>query len=186
MKGWLRLAERIDALNKLMALVARWSVMLMLALGLWNVVGRYLGVSIGQNLSSNALIEAQWYVFDLMFLLGLGWTLQQQGHVRVDVLQSRWGPKRQARSELFGTLVFLLPFALAVMALSIEPALLSWSIGEISPDPDGLPRYWVKTLIPIGFMLLALQGVSQAIRTWAKLKTSPSTFEGRRQESSLD
>ncbi|MEC9029969.1 MAG: TRAP transporter small permease subunit, partial [Cyanobacteriota bacterium] len=114
MRRWLDLAERLDALNKAFAVIARWSVLMMLGLGLWNVVGRYLGVSIGHNLSSNGLIEGQWYLFDLVFLLGLGWTLQRHGHVRVDVLQSRWGEKHQTRMELLGTLVFLLPFALGV------------------------------------------------------------------------
>ena len=189
MKHWLSLAKRLDAVNKAVAVVARWSVLLMLGLGLWNVVGRYLGVSIGHNLSSNGLIEGQWYLFDLVFLLGLGWTLQRQGHVRVDVLQSRWGPRRQARLELLGTLIFLLPFALGVMAISIEPALQSWSIGEASPDPNGLPRYWVKALIPLGFLLLALQGLAEAIRAWAQLKaplTRHSDQKGSAPESALD
>ena len=175
MRRWLTLADRIDGLNRSAAVVARWSVLLMLGLGLWNVVGRYLGVSIGHNLSSNALIEGQWYVFDLVFLLGLGWTLQRQGHVRVDVLQSRWNRRLQARMNLLGTLLLLLPFAIGVMLISIEPALLSWSIGEASPDPNGLPRYWVKTLIPLGFLLLALQGIAEAIRAWAQLKPPAST-----------
>ena len=86
MKRWLSLANRLDSLNKAAALVARIAVLLMLALGLWNVLGRYLGVAIGHNLSSNALIEGQWYLFDLIFLLGFGWTLQRQGHVRVVVV----------------------------------------------------------------------------------------------------
>ncbi|HGY5536879.1 MAG: TRAP transporter small permease subunit [Prochlorococcus sp.] len=189
MSRWLFLADRLDAVNRAVAIVARWAVLLMLGLGLWNVVGRYLGVSIGHNLSSNALIEGQWYLFDLVFLLGLGWTLQRQGHVRVDVLQSRWGPRRQARLELLGTLIFLLPFALGVMAISIEPALQSWSIGEASPDPNGLPRYWVKALIPLGFLLLALQGLAEAIRAWAQLKaplTRHSDQKGSAPESALD
>ncbi|HJN35482.1 MAG: TRAP transporter small permease subunit [Prochlorococcus sp.] len=178
MTRWLGLAHRIDALNRAAAVVARWSVLLMLGLGLWNVVGRYLGVSIGHNLSSNALIEGQWYLFDLVFLLGLGWTLQRQGHVRVDVLQSRWNPRRQARMDLLGTLVFLLPFAIGVMLISIEPALRSWSIGEASPDPNGLPRYWVKSLIPLGFLLLSLQGVAEAIKASAKQQPPPASRSG--------
>jgi len=189
MRRWLDLAERLDALNKAFAVIARWSVLIMLGLGLWNVVGRYLGVSIGHNLSSNGLIEGQWYLFDLVFLLGLGWTLQRHGHVRVDVIQSRWGARRQARMELLGTLVFLLPFALGVMLISLEPALQSWSIGEASPDPNGLPRYWVKSLIPLGFLLLALQGIAEAIRAWAKLKAPtfrPFNPEGEQGGDPLD
>ncbi len=170
MKQWLTIADRLDKLNKAIAVVARWALLLMLGLGLWNVIGRYLGVAIGHNLSSNGLIEGQWYLFDLAFLLGLGWTLQRNGHVRVDVLQGRWGEKRKIRLELIGTLFLLLPFAIGVMAISIEPAVQSFLINEASPDPDGLPRYLVKALIPLGFSLLALQGVAEAIRHYSALK----------------
>lgn len=161
---WLPLADRIDAINRLAARIGRWALLLMLALGTWNVVGRYAGLAVGRNLSSNALIEGQWYLFDIMFLLAMGYALQRDDHVRVDVLQSRWSPRRQRRVELAGTLGLLLPFALVVLIATVEPTLRSWSLGEMSPDPGGLPRYWVKSLIPLGFLLLGLQGVAQAIR----------------------
>ncbi len=184
MNQWLRLANRLDGLNKAMATIARWSILLMLGLGLWNVIGRYLGVAIGHNLSSNGLIEGQWYLFDLAFLLGLGWTLQRQGHVRVDILQGRWHPRRKAQIELLGTLILLLPFTLGVMAISIAPALYSLLINEASPDPNGLPRYLIKMLIPIGFFLLSLQGVAEAIKNWTILRDSP--LSKQIQESDLD
>lgn len=158
------MVQLVDRLNAGAAWVARWSVLLMLAIGIWNVIGRYLGSAIGVNLSSNGLIEAQWYLFDLIFLLGLGWTLQKDGHVRVDVLQSRWSERRRQRQELRGIFLLLLPFAFGVMAIAIDPALKSWSIGELSPDPGGLPRSWVKSLIPLGFLLLGLQGIAEALR----------------------
>ena len=189
MKKWLRIANRLDRFNESVARVARWAVVFMLGLGFWNVIGRYIGVAIGHNLSSNGLIEGQWYLFDLIFLLGLGWTLQCQSHVRVDVLQGRWGRRKKAKIELLGTLFLLLPFALGVMAISIEPTIQSWAINEISPDPHGLPRYWIKTLIPIGFFLLALQGISEAIRNWLGLKDSSllSEYQNKNnQESNLD
>ena len=169
-----------DRLNAGAAWLARWAVLLMLAIGIWNVIGRYLGSAIGVNLSSNGLIEAQWYLFDLIFLLGLGWTLQKGGHVRVDVLQSRWPARRRQRQELGGILLLLLPFAFGVMAIAIAPALRAWSIGELSPDPGGLPRTWVKSLIPLGFLLLGLQGVAEALRLrWAlhNGKTDTTTNE---------
>ena len=172
MKNWLIISNRLDNINKSFAIFARWAVLLMLILGLWNVIGRYVGVAIGQNLSSNRLIEAQWYLFDVVFLLGLGWTLQCQNHVRVDVLQSNWRRERKAKIELIGTIFLLLPFAIGVVAISIEPTMHSWLIGEASPDPHGLPRYWIKSLIPIGFLLLALQGISEAIKSSSKLKES--------------
>jgi TRAP-type mannitol/chloroaromatic compound transport system permease small subunit len=164
MSRWLAVADRIDAVNRLAAAVGRWALLLMLALGTWNVVGRYVGLALGRNLSSNALIEGQWYLFDVMFLLAMGYALQRDDHVRVDVLQSRWSPRRQARVELAGTLGLLLPFVLVVLLASVEPTLATWRIGEMSPDPGGLPRTWVKSLIPLGFLLLGLQGVAQVIR----------------------
>ena len=180
MKHLLVLAKRLDHINMIMASIAHWAILLMLGLGLWNVIGRYLGVAIGYNLSSNGLIEGQWYLFDLIFLFGMGWTLQRQGHVRVDVLQGRWGARRKAKIELLGTLLFLLPFAIGVAIISLEPALHSWSINEASPDPNGLPRYLIKTLIPIGFLLLALQGVSEAIKNLAVLRNSSFLHNDKR------
>ena len=179
MNQWIKLSHRIDKLNQVMGMIARWSILLMLGLGLWNVIGRYVGVAIGHNLSSNRLIEGQWYLFDLAFLLGLGWTLQRQGHVRVDILQGRLNKKRQAKIELLGSLLLLLPFAVGIMIISITPTIHSWSILEISPDPDGLPRYWIKTLIPVSFLLLSLQGISETIRNWLILKNSSSIVEAQ-------
>ncbi|MFN7677316.1 MAG: TRAP transporter small permease subunit [Cyanobacteriota bacterium] len=164
MTPWLHWANRIDALNRGAARLARWALLLMLVLGTWNVVGRYVGLAVGRNLSSNALIEGQWHLFDLMFLLAMGYALQRDDHVRVDVLQSRWSPRRKRRVELAGTALLLLPFVLVVLVASVEPTLHSWRLGEVSPDPGGLPRYWVKSLIPLGFLLLGLQGLAQAIR----------------------
>ncbi len=179
MNQWIKISHRIDKLNQVMGMIARWSILLMLGLGLWNVIGRYVGVAIGHNLSSNRLIEGQWYLFDLAFLLGLGWTLQRQGHVRVDILQGRLNKKRQAKIELLGSLLLLLPFAVGIMIISITPTIHSWSILEISPDPDGLPRYWIKTLIPISFLLLSLQGISETIRKWLILKNSSSIVQSQ-------
>ena len=179
MNQWIKISHRIDKLNQVMGMIARWSILLMLGLGLWNVIGRYVGVAIGHNLSSNRLIEGQWYLFDLAFLLGLGWTLQRQGHVRVDILQGRLNKKRQAKIEMLGSLLLLLPFAVGIMLISITPTIHSWSILEISPDPDGLPRYWIKTLIPISFLLLSLQGISETIRNWLILKNSSSIVQSQ-------
>ncbi len=170
MQKWLSISNQIDKANQNFGAIAKWAVLLMIGIGFWNVIGRHVGMILGTNLSSNRLIESQWYLFDCTFLLGLGWTLQRQGHVRVDILQNRWDIKRKAKIELIGSLVLLLPFAIGVVAISLKPTLYSWLINEVSPDPNGLPRYWIKTLIPLGFLLLALQGFSEAIKNWASLK----------------
>ena len=179
MRRVLALAAAIDGLNRRVAWLARWSVLLMLGLGAWNVVGRYAGLALGRNLSSNALIEAQWYLFSVVFLLGMGWTLERNGHVRVDVLQGGWPPRRRARLELWGSLLLLLPFSLLMLGLSLGPALSSWRLAEASPDPEGLPRYLVKALIPLGFLLLSLQGAAEAIKAWAACRGENAGPPGR-------
>lgn len=142
----------------------------MIGVGVWNVLGRYLGNAIGQNLSSNALIETQWYLFDLVFLLGAAYTLQHNEHVRVDVFYDRWNKRRQAMANLFGTLVFLLPFSALVIYFSWGSVLQSWAVRETSPDPGGLARYPIKSMIIVSFLLLIAQGISDAIKNWAIIK----------------
>lgn len=164
------LPEGIDRINRWAGWLGSWSILVMLAIGAWNVIGRFLGLALGLSLSSNALLEAQWYLFSLAFLLGLGWTLQRDGHVRVDVLHSRWSKRRQQQVELGGTLGLLLPFCLMVLLVSLQPAWQSFLIQEASPDPGGLPRFWVKALIPLGFALLALQGLAAALRLRRSLR----------------
>ena len=112
MQKLLSIAHKIDRINQTFSKIARISVLLMLGLGVWNVIGRYLGSSIGYNLSSNGMIEGQWYLFDLIFLFGLSWTHQVNGHVRVDILQGYLSKKNQYRLELIGTIFLFLPFVL--------------------------------------------------------------------------
>ncbi|MFM7674771.1 MAG: TRAP transporter small permease subunit [Synechococcus sp.] len=169
-RSWI---TRIEALNRLAGVAGWLAVLLMLALGVWNVIGRYIGLAIGLNLSSNALIEGQWLLFSLAFLLGLAYTFQRDGHVRIDVLSSGWPERRRLRVEFWGCVLFLLPFSLLVLALSLEPALQAWRIQEASPDPGGLPRFWARSLIPLGFLLLSLQGLASAGRARLALRQRP-------------
>jgi TRAP-type mannitol/chloroaromatic compound transport system permease small subunit len=166
----LALSRWIDRVNALIGRLASGLVLVMIAVGCWNVVGRYVGQAIGSNLSSNALIETQWYLFSVVFLLGGAYTLLRNGHVRVDVLYSRWNARQQARANLVGTVCFLLPFSVLILIFSWKWVLSSWQIWEQSPDPGGLPRYPVKTLILLSFVSLFGQGISAAIKNWAVLQ----------------
>tara|TARA_B100000700_G_C14752033_1_gene718006 strand:+ start:236 stop:832 length:597 start_codon:yes stop_codon:yes gene_type:complete len=170
MNRWLNLSKNIDNLNKKTAKISNISVILMIIIGFWNVLGRYIGALLGYKLSSNLFIEAQWYLFEIICLLGFSWTLKTQRHVRVDVLQSKFNKRTKLKIELIGNLFLLIPFAIGVFLISIEPATNSFIIGESSPDPNGLPRYWAKILIPTGFCLLSLQAFSESIKELAKLK----------------
>lgn len=169
-RSLLPIARKIDRVTNLIGKFAYWLVLVMIGIGVWNVLGRYIGHAIGQNLSSNALIEAQWYLFDLVFLLGAAYTLQHNEHVRVDVFYASWPRRRQALADLVGTLLFLMPFSVLVIWFSWEAIAQSWAVRETSPDPGGLIRYPIKAMIIVSFALLIVQGISEAIKNWAILK----------------
>ncbi|NEO43415.1 MAG: TRAP transporter small permease subunit [Moorea sp. SIO4A3] len=167
MQQLLRISRVIDSFNERIGRLTYWILPLMILIGVWNVVGRYLGRFIGENLSSNGFIETQWYLFDLVFLLGAAYTLKHNGHVRVDVFYKSLRPKAQAIANLIGTLLFLIPFCIMVIYFSWGAIVNSWTIQEMSPDPGGLPRYPIKSMIIVSFGLLILQGISEAIKNWA-------------------
>lgn len=167
MQRLLRLSNIIDALNERIGRFSDWFVLLMVLIGVWNVIGRYIGKAIGQNLSSNALLEGQWYLFDLVFLLGAAYTLKHNDHVRVDVFYRNWSPKLKALIDLLGTILFLIPFCIMILVFSWDTIITSWEIREVSSDPGGLPRYPIKAMIIVSFVLLILQGISAAIKNWA-------------------
>lgn len=155
-----------QAIAKLLSLL----MIAMVAVGVWNVVGRFVGRAVGRNLSSNALLETQWYLFAAIFMGGGAYALLQGDHVRVDVLYGRLDARARAWVNLLGALVFAIPFCGLAIAFSWNAVVESWRIWEVSPDPDGLPRYWIKSLIPIGFGLVMLQALSEAIKHLAVVR----------------
>jgi len=173
----LRVSRIIDACNDRIGRLTSWLVLVMVILGVWNVVGRYLGRIIGSNLTSNAYIEAQWYIFDLVFLLGAAYTLKHNEHVRVDIFYNNWQPKRKAIADLLGTIFFLIPFCIMVIIFSWDTIIASWQILETSPDPGGLPRYPIKAMIIVACVLLIFQGISEAIKNLAILQGRLETQE---------
>ena len=165
-----RLAEAIDRLSETSGALIRWLVLAMVLFGAFNAVARYLGRSIGVQLSSNAFIETQWYLFSLIFLLGAGYTPKRKGHVRVDVMYEKFAPRTRAWIDLAGTVLLLLPFCVFGIVMAWPMVRNSWSIDEGSPDPGGLPRYPIKTVILIAFVLLFLQGVAWALRRGGQIR----------------
>jgi TRAP-type mannitol/chloroaromatic compound transport system permease small subunit len=162
----LRISKAIDSLSEWVGRLTYGLVLLMVLVGVWNVVGRYIGRLIGQNLTSNSSIEIQWYFFDLVFFLGAAYALKHNEHVRVDIFYKDWSPRRQALVNFLGTILFLIPFCGLVIYFSWGNIVNSWHILELSPDPGGLPRYPIKSFILVGFFLLILQGISEAIKNW--------------------
>ena len=166
MRTLLPLSRAIDKLNGLIGQAIAWATLLMILIGAYNAIIRYLGRFLGTNLSSNVYLELQWYLFSAIFLLGAAWTLKEDAHVRVDVLFDRVSPRSQRMINVGGALLLLLPFCVFVFWTSVPSILNSWSILEGSPDPGGLPRYPIKSLILVSVVLLALQGISELIKDW--------------------
>jgi TRAP-type mannitol/chloroaromatic compound transport system permease small subunit len=159
----------VDRLNDWIGRAAAWLVLAMVLLGAFNAVARYAGRWAGFNLSSNAYLELQWYLFSLVFLLGAAHTLRRDAHVRVDVLYGRLAPRTQVWIDVVGTLVFLVPFCLFVLWLSWPMVRNSWQVLEVSSDPGGLPRYPIKSVILVAFVLLLLQGIAEIARRIGRL-----------------
>jgi TRAP-type mannitol/chloroaromatic compound transport system permease small subunit len=155
-----RIADGIDRINAAIARAAMWCALFMVVAEFTTVVMRY-----AFGAGSIALQEAVLYAQAALFLLSAAWTLQIGGHVRIDVFYAQARPRRRALVDLFGALVFLIPFAVALAVLSIPYAARSWGIFEHSREASGLPFvYLLKSLIPLFAVLIGLQGVSQAFR----------------------
>ncbi len=159
-----RFSKAVDALNDRIGVLIQWLALLMVLLGAYNALARWLTKYMKVQLASNAFTELQWYLFSLIFLLGAAYGLRHDVHVRVDVLFSKLGKKTQAWIDLAGTLLFLLPFSVLMLWVAWRPVYNSWAIREVSPDPGGLPRYPIKAVILVCFALLVLQGLSQIVK----------------------
>ena len=177
--SWLLALSRL--IDRLSAALGRWASvlsLLMVLIGAGNAVLRYAGRFVGHNLTSNAAVETQWYLFSALFLLAAAPTLLADKHVRVDVLYGRLSDRGKAWVDLVGTAVFLLPFCGFALWVSWPSVAASWQVLEQSPDPGGLPRYPVKSLIIVSFWLLLFQGVSEIIKRLDQLlNASPAPSE---------
>ena len=164
MHALLKISRLIDTLNEKIGLIANWLVLAACVISAGNALMRY-----SFSLSSNAWLEIQWYLFAGMVMLGASYTLKMNEHVRVDVFYSRYGDRTRLWVDLVGGILFLLPMAVIIGWLSWPLFINSYDIGEISGNAGGLLRWPVKILIPIGFLLLALQGLSEIIKRVANL-----------------
>ena len=153
-------ADRVDRLTAAIGRAAAWLVLVVVLLQFGLVVARYLF-----GIGSVWLTETVIYAHAAVFLLAAAWTLQLGGHVRVDVFYADASARTKALIDLAGSVLLLLPFALVLFLLSVPYAARSWAILEHSQEASGLPLVFVlKTLIPLFALLMALQGIAQAIR----------------------
>lgn len=140
------------------------------------------------HMSSNAFLEIQWYLFGGIFLLCSGYTLLKNDHVRIDVIIGRLSKRAQAWIDIFGGLVFLMPLCAIILYYSWPQFMKSWELQEMSADAGGLIRWPVMLLIPVGFALLTLQGISQTIKNIAFLQGKapfPADKSGKSGEEQL-
>ncbi|MBF0334836.1 MAG: TRAP transporter small permease subunit [Alphaproteobacteria bacterium] len=160
----LTISKLIDALNERVGRIVYWGILAAALISSFNAVMRY-----AVNYSSNAWLEVQWYLFAMVFLLSAGYTLLRNEHIRIDVVTGRFSRRTQAWIDVLGTLFFLLPMAVTIMILSWPMVTSSFVGQEMSGDAGGLVRWPVKAMIPAGFLLLSLQGLSELIKRVAFL-----------------
>jgi TRAP-type mannitol/chloroaromatic compound transport system permease small subunit len=160
----LKISRLIDALNERVGRLVYWLVLAAVLLSAGNAIVRKLF-----NMSSNSLLEAQWYLFSAVFLLCSGYTLLRNEHVRIDVIVGRLSTKAQTWIDILGTIFFLLPMALLFIYLSWPVFVRTFTHNEISTNAGGLVIWPARLLVPIGFTLLSLQGLSELIKRIAFL-----------------
>jgi TRAP-type mannitol/chloroaromatic compound transport system permease small subunit len=165
MRALLQFSRAIDGLNAFVGRYAIWLIMGSTVISAINAVVRYTF-----NTSSNAFLEVQWYLFAWSFLIAAGFTLLQREHVRIDVLNSRLSKKAQIWIDILGFAFFLTPVCLLVLYYCIPMLVQKYVSGEMSANPGGLIRWPVWLAIPVGFVLLMLQGWSELIKRVAFLK----------------
>jgi TRAP-type mannitol/chloroaromatic compound transport system permease small subunit len=165
MKPWMALSTAIDALNERIGWIADWLVLLSCVISAGNAISRY-----AFSLSSNAYLEIQWYMFAGMVLLGAPYTLKMNEHVRVDLIYASVSERKQLWIDAIGIVLFLLPVMIFLTWLSWPYFWSSFQSGEGSTNAGGLILWPVKLLIPVGFFLMILQGISELIKRIAALR----------------
>ena len=165
MNALLSLSRAIDKLSERVGQTVSWLVLAAVLISAANAIVRK-----AFNVSSNSFLEIQWYLFSVVFLFCAGYTLLRNQHVRIDVIAGRLSPQAQAWIDILGTLFFLLPMALTIMWLSWPVFVQAYERHEVSTNAGGLLIWPARLLVPIGFFLLVIQGVSELIKRVAFLK----------------
>jgi TRAP-type mannitol/chloroaromatic compound transport system permease small subunit len=161
----LSLSRLIDKFNEFVGRWVAWLVLAAVLISAGNAIVRKLF-----NYSSNSLLEIQWYLFAGVFLLAAGYTLMRQEHVRIDVILGRFSKRTQIWIDIFGICCFLIPFVVVIIELSMPLVLKAYRTGEMSSNAGGLIRWPVFALLPLGFVFLGAQGISELIKRVAFLK----------------
>jgi len=165
MKPLLTLSRAIDGLNERIGRALMWLVLVAVLVSAGNATTRYM-----LDIASNAWLELQWYLFAAVFLLCSGYTLRHNEHIRIDVVNSHLSTRTQMWIDIFGLVFFLLPMATIIMWLSWPIFVNAYESGEVSVNAGGLIRWPARLMVPAGFFLLSLQGLSELIKRIAFLR----------------
>ncbi len=174
----LRISRVIDAVTERVGRAVFWLVLVAALVSSLNAMVRYTF-----STSSNALLEIQWYLFGAIFLLCAGYTLKHEGHVRIDVLYGKYSRRAQLWVDILGTLFFLLPMTAIITVMSWPAFLQAFQSNEMSSDAGGLLRWPIRLMIPIGFALLTLQGISELFKRLHELGNPGEKAAGGHQGS---
>lgn len=165
MQALIALSRLIDAVNERIGRWVAWLVLVAVIVSAVNAIVRK-----AFDMSSNAYLEAQWYMFSAVFLLCAAWTFLRNEHIRIDVVAGRFSRRTQTWIDVFGTVFFLFPMVALVLYESWPWAVRAMQSGEISSNAGGLVLWPAKILVPIGFVMLAFQGLSELIKRIAFLR----------------
>ena len=172
----LSLSKRIDQLSEFVGRWVAWLVLASVLISAGNAVSRK-----AFNLSSNAFLEIQWYLFAAVFMLAAGYTLMRQEHVKIDVVSGRFSKRTQIKIEIIGLCLFLLPFVYYVIKLSMPLVINAYVTQEMSSNAGGLIRWPVFAMLPLGLLFLGIQAISELIKRIAFLQgliPDPSKKQG--------
>jgi TRAP-type mannitol/chloroaromatic compound transport system permease small subunit len=162
----------IDDVNERLGKVCDWLILLSCVVSAGNAMVRY-----AYDISSNAWLELQWYMFAIVVMFGAAYTLKKNEHVRVDIFYMQLNERQQIWVDIIGTILFLLPACVLLAWLSWPFFMQSFNVLENSPNAGGLVRWPIKLVLPLGFALLALQGVSEIIKRVAALQGLDAAVE---------
>jgi TRAP-type mannitol/chloroaromatic compound transport system permease small subunit len=159
MNALLKLSQLIDSITEFVGRSIIWVVLVVTLISCGNAIMRYT-----INYSSNAFLEIQWYLFAVIFLFGAGYTLKKNEHVRIDLIAGKFSKRGQAMIDIFGIIFFLMPMAIAIMWMSWPIFLLALKTNEMSSNAGGLILWPARLMVPLGFFLLVMQGLSELIK----------------------
>ena len=165
MTALLSLSRLIDRISEFIGRWLAWLVLFAVLISAGNAVSRK-----AFNLSSNAFLEIQWYLFAAVFLLAAGYTLMRQEHVKIDVISGRFSKRTQVWIDIVGLAFFLLPFVYYVIKLVMPLVVSAYVTHEMSSNAGGLIRWPVFALLPLGLALLGMQAISELIKRFAFLQ----------------